>query len=87
MPNQTEKAEVITSYIASDTRFGPENLVTNLGNQCLRTITNPLEDLSGTLADDNSCFTVNAYEIPVGEPYVVGLKHPKQIAQHAINLV
>ena len=87
MPNQTENAEVITSYTASDTSFGPENLVTNLGNQCLRTITKPLADLSGTLADDNTCFTVQASEIPAGEPYVVGLKHPKQIAQHAVNLV
>ena len=39
------------------------------------------------LADYNSCFEVNVTEIPAGEPYVVGLKHPKQIAQHAINLV
>ena len=43
--------------------------------------------MDGTLSSDNSCFKANVSEIPSGEPYVFGLKHPKELLQHAVNLV
>ena len=53
----------------------------------MRSFINTLANMDGTLSSENSCFKVNVSEIASGEPYVFGLKHLKELMQHAVNLV
>ena len=52
----------------------------------MRSSENPLEDLDGTLASHNSCFTVLVTEILDGV-YHFFLEHPYEIFQNIIGLV